>query len=209
MTWSPIASSTLRLSLNTFSSPPTSSAILPDFAPWGPPDTGASSMLMPCSAQRADSERTTVGELVVRSNHTPPRFIDAIRSAPTASASRGPGREVSTTSTALPSACTLSAQVAPAASCGLAASARTSKTTRSKPALRKLSAMDPPMVPSPMNPIFMNYSLVVQNSRVTAMSRITASGVCKCSVFAQPCRYAPSMRACATTDLPKRTRAVE
>ena len=54
---------------------PPSSASLPDFAPFGPPLTGASRNGMPFSANFACRRRTTVGELVERSNHAVPALI--------------------------------------------------------------------------------------------------------------------------------------
>src|SRR5439155_16175398 len=76
----------------------------------------------------------------------------------TASTSRGPGREVKTTSLTCATALGVSPHVAPWARCGLASSWRRSVTTMVCPALRTLRAIGPPMLPSPMKPIRMRVS---------------------------------------------------
>src|SRR3989475_2358126 len=153
-----MASRTGLYRLKTVSSPPTQGASLGVSAPGGPPLTGASSIWIPRAANTAWIRRTSAGELVVRSKYTLPAASPARRPcAPsaTASTSGGPGSDVNTTCVASATSCGVSAQPAPAFRCGADASGRTSWTTSSWPALIKLDAMWRPMVPSPMNPIFM------------------------------------------------------
>ena len=113
---------------------------------------------MPRSANRAWIRRTTVGEFVDRSKYALPALSPASNPtspSATASTSGGPGSEVSTTSLASATCRGVLAHVAPAARCGLAASARRSWTISSWPPFCTLDAMLAPMMPSPMNPTFM------------------------------------------------------
>jgi hypothetical protein len=91
----------------------------------GPPLTGASRSSMPFSFKRAATLRTTVGELVLRSNQAAPARIEE-RSppspTPTSCISFGPGREVNTTSAPRAASAIVSAHTAPASSRGLAIS---------------------------------------------------------------------------------------
>src|SRR6266849_240333 len=72
----------------------------------------------------------------------------------TCSISLGPGNEVKTISALRAAAAGLSAHVAPPDRWGSAWALRTSKTVRVWPFLMRLSAIGPPMLPNPMNPIF-------------------------------------------------------
>src|SRR5918993_5065182 len=74
---------------------------------------------------------------------------------PTASTSGGPGREVNTTSHCSATARGVSAHSAPAPRCASAAPFRASFTTSRCCDFCRLAAMKAPMVPRPMNPIFM------------------------------------------------------
>src|SRR3989442_3469768 len=153
-----MASSPALSRLKTVSSPPPQRASPRVSAPRGPPPTGASSIWIPRASNTAWIRRTSAGELVVRSKYTLPAASPARRPcAPsaTASTSGGPGSDVNTTCVASATSRGVSAQPAPAFRCGADASGRTSWTTSSWPALIKLDAMWRPMVPSPMNPIFM------------------------------------------------------
>src|SRR5262245_24018262 len=90
-----MASSTGLWRLNTVSSPLTHSASLRLLAPAGPPLTGESSIATPFVAKLSCRRRTTVGELVERSNHAVPRRMPASSpssASATCSTSRGPGR---------------------------------------------------------------------------------------------------------------------
>jgi hypothetical protein len=84
---------------------------------------------MPFSWTAFPTSRTTVGELVVTSNHVLPGRIDS-RSPPlprpTSRISFGPGSDVNTTSAARATSATESAHVAPASRCGCALSLRMS-----------------------------------------------------------------------------------
>jgi len=104
---------------------------LPLFAPEGPPLTGESSIAMPLAAKRPEICRTTVGELVERSNHAVPLRMPASKSSATAWTSFGPGSDVNTTSAASANLRAESAQVAPAWRCGAANSRRMSLTITS------------------------------------------------------------------------------
>src|SRR3954470_11769893 len=73
----------------------------------------------------------------------------------TASTSGGPGRLVNTTSHCSAIAFGVVPHSAPALSCFAAASLRTSSTTSLYCDFCRLAAMKAPMVPRPMNPIFM------------------------------------------------------
>src|SRR2546427_397912 len=116
----------------------------PDFAPRGPPLTGASSMCTPRSAKILLIRRTTVGEFVLRSKYALPRARPArmpLSPSATPSTSGGVGSEVKTTSLASATCFGESAHLAPAERCGLAASERRSCTTRSWPPFWTLVAM--------------------------------------------------------------------
>src|SRR5215218_2920733 len=73
----------------------------------------------------------------------------------TASTSGGPGRLVNTTSHCSAIAFGVAPHSAPASRCFVAASRRTSSTTSLYCDFCRLAAMKAPMVPRPMNPIFM------------------------------------------------------
>src|SRR4051794_13133504 len=73
----------------------------------------------------------------------------------TASTSGGPGRLVKTTSHCSAMAFGVAPHSAPASRCFAAASRRTSSTTSLYCDFCRLAAMKAPMVPRPMNPIFM------------------------------------------------------
>src|SRR5215468_9553123 len=110
--------------------------LMPVAAPRGPPLTGASSMWARRAANAAWMRRTTAGELVDRSKYAPSGRIPARRPLSlnvTSSTSAGPGSEVNTTSAASATCRGVSAQAAPAARCGVAASRRASCTTRRYP----------------------------------------------------------------------------
>src|SRR5579863_8687432 len=74
----------------------------------------------------------------------------------TASASAGPGRQVATTSHVAASAAGEADQAAPASSSAVAAARRTSCTMRPWPASNNCPAIGAPILPTPMNPIFMS-----------------------------------------------------
>src|SRR5215472_2702372 len=76
----------------------------------------------------------------------------------TASTSGGPGSEVNTSSAASATARGVSAHAAPRPRHGSAAARRRSCTTRSWPAFCRLAAMPEPIIPNPMNPIFISPS---------------------------------------------------
>src|SRR3954451_17591844 len=77
----------------------------------------------------------------------------------TASTSGGPGRLVKTTSHCSAIAFGVAPHSAPASRCFAAASRRTSSTTSLYCDFCRLAAMKAPMVPRPMNPIFMRSAL--------------------------------------------------
>src|SRR5215210_2290764 len=77
----------------------------------------------------------------------------------TASTSSGPGSEVNTTSHCSATARGVSAHSAPAPTCDSAAALRASFTTSRCCDFCRLAAMKAPMVPRPMNPIFMPSAL--------------------------------------------------
>src|SRR5215218_7480073 len=77
----------------------------------------------------------------------------------TASTSGGPGRLVKTTSHCSAIAFGVAPHSAPASRCFAAASRRTSSTTSLYCDFCRLAAMKAPMVPRPMNPIFMSSAL--------------------------------------------------
>ena len=103
-----------------------------------------------------------VGEPVERSAKivpvTTPWMIPSTPRA-TASTSFGPGNEVRISSLSRATSRGLSIHFAPSVRCGAAASRRTSLTMRRWPALMRLRAIGPPMLPSPMNPMRMTVLL--------------------------------------------------
>ena len=119
------------------------------------PATGASTTAIPRGSPSIASARPAAGVEVVMSIHTAP-WRSAWNAPPrpiiTASTCGGPGSIVTRTSHWAAVFGTDSAAIAPASTSGSTASARTSNTTTSKPARRRLSAIGAPIRPSPMNP---------------------------------------------------------
>src|SRR5215469_12953465 len=79
----------------------------------------------------------------------------------TASTSGGPGSELKTSSAASATARGVSAHTAPAASAGSADARRRSCTTSSWPPFCRFAAIPEPIMPKPMNPIFIPPSVVI------------------------------------------------
>src|SRR6516225_1589487 len=92
----------------------------------------------------------------------------------TCSISVGPGRQVATTSHSAATAAGEADHVAPAASRASAASRRKSWTTSVWPACSSWPAIGAPILPTPMNPIFMAELQLVEAQRVVPQDLLLA-----------------------------------
>ena len=121
------------------------------FAPPTPPDTGASIDSAPICAASACALRALSTSMVEESIHSDPALRG--RSPQTPSTCRPAGSMVTTTSAA-PAACAaLSAIFTPSFAAASRDSATRSTPVTSCPALTRLAAIGPPMLPSPMKAI--------------------------------------------------------
>src|ERR1035437_7378046 len=151
----PTASKTGLARATSGSAPPTNIVRVPRRAPSDPPETGASTRPTPCSASRRPKSRVASGEIVEQSMT---RLPSSAPSAPPP----GPKRTASTSGVSDTQTMTTSETAATpdgeAASCAPAftrAEARPGvrfHTVNEEPALRRLAAIDAPIVPRPTNP---------------------------------------------------------
>ena len=128
---------------------------------------------MPLSAHIRCSFRTMLGEFVARSMYTAPSAAPS--STPcspltTASTSSGPGSDPITTSLPRAASAGVSAHVAPASSKSVAASGLMSCTTVRCPAPTTFRAIGFPILPNPINPMFIPLSLVAASCLPTPIS---------------------------------------
>ena len=157
-TWNdrlPIAPNRSSHLANTSAAPPAITESSPDSARPVPPLTGASSMAMSSAARRSAKVRAANGSMVdMQSTMCPGLAPRMMPCAPmiTDSACSVVSTMTMVRSTAAATACAETATSAPSAFNGSVFALSMSCTTSAKPAFARLSAIGPPMAPSPMNP---------------------------------------------------------
>ena len=140
------------------SSPPTSTVMVAEDALWAPPVTGASSVTTPSVCSRWARRSSSCRSFVLMSIHVPPvRNPSTSPRSPSTTATMAftDGRQVITDSHARATSAGDSAQCAPRAMRSAAAERSRSCTVTSNPAASKFAARCPPMLPIPMQPMFM------------------------------------------------------
>src|SRR5512139_2490572 len=153
----PIALSTGLTRSNTAGLPPTMIDSVALIAPTSPPETGASSMSMPRACSFSAMWRVAVGEIVLMSTTTDPGLAPSITPlSPNRTCSTS---VVSDTMTMMISPCAAASAIdahpaQPASSGGVMVSGRRPCTNTTCPALCRLMAMGLPMMPMPMNAMF-------------------------------------------------------
>ena len=151
---------------NALLSPPTINVSVAASAPTVPPETGASSMTIFFCAAEAATSRAVCGSMVLQSISKVPGFTLASNCPVPAYTSRTWGEEgsiVMTTSAFFTVSATDVAAVAPVATTLATASGNTSNTASACPALTRLRAIGPPILPNPMNPIFISFLLALSD----------------------------------------------
>ena len=121
--------------------------------------TGESTIAMPSAFSALPTRCEVTGSMVLMSITRPPRCMPAaMPSAPSATCSTccGSGSIVTTISLAAPTSFGLAAAFAPAATRRATASGLRSYTVSAWPPFSTLSAIGPPITPSPMNPTLMS-----------------------------------------------------
>src|SRR5882757_1968861 len=147
----PIFSSTGLAAANALSSPPAIKVSVAPLAPPVPPDTGASTEAMPCFAASAWACFALSTSMVEQSMISAPFAIDGMTSVQTEITCLPAGSMVMTTSAPLTAPTELSAIAAPSAFACLREASTRSNATTLWPALTRLAAIGPPILPRPMN----------------------------------------------------------
>src|SRR5688572_20119041 len=156
----PIFSSTGRARSRSFASPPTMKVSVPAMAPPVPPETGASIMAMPLAAAASATLREVAAAMVLLSMTSVPAAMLSSRPGLPAPPRNRPstcalaGSMLITTSASATESAAEEAMPRPSAAYFLQASADRSKALTSWPAFFRFMAMGPPMLPRPMNAIF-------------------------------------------------------
>ena len=138
--------------------------MLPVAARWHPPETGQSSASLPNFCTLAPSLLTSASSVVLISAHTFPGESPAIipsSASITAALASGLGKQVIIMSVVSAICLGDSPNFAPFSKKGLAISLFRSRTVKSKPLRKRLPANLPPTLPSPINPIFMMFLVVL------------------------------------------------
>ena len=141
------------------SSPPTIKVRVPALAPATPPETGASIQRMPRAFAASPTWRADATSMVEQSTTRAPAGKAASRSCPPLPASQSArtcspaGSMLMTTSQSATASRASPAAIQPAAIALATLSGIKSNTRTPCPALARLAAMGPPMLPSPINPI--------------------------------------------------------
>src|SRR5262245_28494381 len=167
--WLPIVSNKSSHLATTSAAPPTITDNSPDCARPVPPLTGASTIAMSTAARRSAMVWAAKGSMVdMQATMWPGLAPRMMPWAPmiTDSACSVVSTMTMVRSTAAATASAEPATVAPFAFSGSVFDLSTSLTTSEKPALARLSAIGPPMAPSPMNPTLpgMSYLPVVSDT---------------------------------------------
>src|SRR5471032_3303465 len=168
----PICANTGCRVANSSGVAPTIKVSVPAVAPPVPPETGASAMATPCLAAAAATSRAVCGSMVLQSTAGTPLPIPA-------STPSSPSQTLRTctaagsmviTSSAPSAACRAEALMLPP-SCASSASTVLFRSTRFSewPALIRLRAIGAPMLPRPINAIFMAGSLTQVDGGVHAV----------------------------------------
>src|SRR5664279_3629179 len=147
----PMFSSTGFAAANDLSSPPHIKVSVAPLAPPVPPDTGASTEPTPCLAANAWAALALSTSMVEQSMISAPFFMEGTTSVHTEITCLPAGSMVMTTSTPFTALTELSEMAAPSVlACAREASTRSNATTL-WPALTRLAAIGPPILPRPMN----------------------------------------------------------
>src|SRR5215470_6327310 len=149
----PIFSSTGFAAANAFSSPPHMKVSVAPLAPPVPPETGASTERTPCLAASACACRALSTSIVELSMISAPWPMAGTISFHTDSTCLPAGSMVTTTSAPFTAPAAVSAITAPSLFAWLREASTRSKATTLWPALTRLAAIGPPMLPRPMNAI--------------------------------------------------------
>src|SRR5215472_46574 len=149
----PIFSSTGFAAANAFSSPPHMKVSVAPLAPPVPPETGASTEATPCFTASACASLALSTSMVEQSMISVPLVMAGTTSFQTESTCLPAGSIVITTSAPFTDDAALSAIAAPSAPAWLREASTRSNATTLWPALTRLAAMGPPILPRPMNAI--------------------------------------------------------
>src|SRR5712691_1792748 len=147
----PIFSSTGFAAAKALSSPPHMKVSVAPLAPPVPPETGASTERTPCSEASAWACTALSTSMVEQSMISAPLVIAGSISVHTERTCLPAGSIVITTSAPFTALTALSAITAPSAFACLREASTKSKPVTLSPALTRLAAIGPPMLPSPMN----------------------------------------------------------
>src|SRR5580704_5020630 len=147
----PIFSSTGFAAMKALSAPPHMKVSVGPLAPPVPPETGASTESTPCLAASAWACLELSTSMVEQSMIRVPLVIDGTTSFQTESTCLPAGSMVITTSAPFTEATALSAIAAPSLFAWSREAATRSKATTLWPALTRLAAIGPPILPRPMN----------------------------------------------------------
>ena len=147
----PMASRIGFADAKALASPPAMKVSVAPLAPPVPPETGASTDGRPCAAARPCALRALSTSMVEQSIINAPLDAAGITSLHTATTCLPAGSMVMITSAPFTASVALAATVTPSAlACAREASTR-SKPVTLWPALTRLAAMGPPILPRPMN----------------------------------------------------------
>src|SRR6476469_7230237 len=150
----PIFSSTGFADAKALSSPPHMKVSVAPLAPPVPPETGASTEARPCFAAIACACLALSTSMVEQSIINVPFAIAGNISVQTETTCLPAGSIVITTSAPFTAAAALSAIAAPSALAWLREASTKANPVTLSPALTRLAAIGPPMLPRPMNAIF-------------------------------------------------------
>src|SRR4051812_40830641 len=149
----PMFSSTGLAAPKAFSEPPHMKVSVAPLAPPVPPDTGASIESIPCLAASTCACLALSTSMVEQSMISAPLAIDGMTSVQTEITCLPAGSMVTTTSAPLTEPTELSAIAAPSALAWSREAATRSNAVTLWPALTRLAAIGPPILPRPMNAI--------------------------------------------------------
>src|SRR6516162_4567880 len=149
----PILSSTGLAAAKDFASPPHMKVSVAPLAPPVPPDTGASTEPTPCFAASACACFALSTSMVEQSIIIAPLVMEGTISVHTDSTCLPAGNMVTTVSAPFTALAAVSAMAAPSLLACLRKPSTRSKATTLWPALTRLAAMGPPILPRPMNAI--------------------------------------------------------
>src|SRR6202453_3252878 len=162
----PIFSRIGRAAANASAAPSHMKVKLAALAPPTPPETGASIESNPAPFANACARRALSTSIVEESINSEPCFAAPTISLQTATTGFPAGNIVIATSARDTASTALAAMATPSLAAESRKAATTSKPSTSCPALTRLAAIGPPMLPRPMNAmVVMNVSCVLSFSR--------------------------------------------